>query len=544
MKTQKPRQHRNREAGSRFTSSPDHSLTTTIESIECNSPARRSTDTRRHHKITEDTTLTRRQLWPSTAKKNSGTTTLADHITEDRIIEQQLDNKKEKSIRFYSHRVSSSAGFNDVTTASSTFKENDQQQHGSARFSGRFFASSIGESSPSSSLKKQANSGSGSIRSTIVPGRLSLDERAKPISSSRRMLNSLDLESQSGDSGKTLSPRKSTGVEVKSRFRSRRGASDSNIGNLDGDSSSALKKSVLKSAIKRANSLAGYKSSKSQWALSPGRSDSPAMSVENMEKPVLFSTPTSPAPFTKVKGVEKILNLGFDFFKTKKSSVVNSSPLAFGNSENVHRLRLLDNRLIQWRYANARAQVVNANISHHAESNLVCAWDTLTKLRQSVLKKKIQFYREKLDMKVAFILYYQMKLLEAWGGMERQHVSALNVTKECLHSVVCRVPLLEGAKVNLQSTSLALRQASDLTSSIKSILTSFSPPQIDKTAAMVSELAKVVALEKQLIEEFYDLFQATSVFEIQESSVKCNLVQLESWQQKYKQRQLLSEITT
>lgn len=46
------------------------------------------------------------------------------------------------------------------------------------------------------------------------------------------------------------------------------------------------------------------------------------------------------------------------------------------------------------------------------------------------------------------LLFWQMRLLEAWGGMERQHALAINATKQCLHSVVCRVPLLEGAKVD------------------------------------------------------------------------------------------------
>lgn len=38
--------------------------------------------------------------------------------------------------------------------------------------------------------------------------------------------------------------------------------------------------------------------------------------------------------------------------------------------------------------------------------------------------------------------------------------------------------------------------------------------EVDKISAMLSELAKVVAREKQLLEEFYDLFQAICVFEV------------------------------
>ncbi|KAJ1434595.1 QWRF family [Sesbania bispinosa] len=383
----KPRQHRNRDANSRFHPSPPSSFTTSMESGESHSsPVRRkSCDNRRQRSL---------------------------KTLVSRAINYGLLLRKETLRRFE----------NDETSSIS-FKEIG----GSARYTGRF--ASTTRDSPSFSLSSKKLS---SNDSSVVS--------AEKASSSRK-----------------------AGVEVPSRFmndvttsrRSRRGTSDSNIGNLNGDSS-VLKKFALKSAIKRANSLTGYKSSKTQWALSPGRSESPVMSVESMEKPMSFSSlkqPNSPTPN-------------------------------------------------KWRYANAKAQAVNGNISHHAESNLIYAWDGLTKLQHSVLKKKIQFAREKLEMKIAFVLYHQMKLLEAWGGMERQHVSAITATKECFHAVVCRVPLLEGAKVNMQSTSIALRQASDIAASIKSILTSFSPLQVDKTAAILSELAKVVAQEKQLLEEF------------------------------------------
>lgn len=317
----KPRHHRNREPGS------------ATHSSECHSPVRRKSSSpgRPHVVITEDAGPTRHQLWPSTAKRSSGT--LADHITEDRIIER-----------------TSTANNNTPTTIG-----------GSARHVARF-------STPSESKKLSYNN------NNIAPGRLSLDENAKSFSSRRHSRNSLELDS---DAGKKLTSKKADLEVAKSDAtttprRARRGTSDSNVANLNGDSSSSvLKRFTLKTAIRRANSLAGtYKSSKTSWALSPGRSESPAMSVESMDKAVSFSSfkvpPTSP---TKVKGVEKLLNMGFDLFKGKKSGGFGSlSPVGFGvHSEVVHRLRLLDNRLVQWRFANARAQVVNGNTSHKAQ---------------------------------------------------------------------------------------------------------------------------------------------------------------------------------
>ncbi|KAJ6885186.1 QWRF motif-containing protein 3 [Populus alba x Populus x berolinensis] len=133
-------------------------------------------------------------------------------------------------------------------------------------------------------------------------------------------------------------------------------------------------------------------------------------------------------------------------------------------------------------------------------------------------------------MKLDFVLHSQIKLLEAWGDMERQHLSSVSKTKECLHSVVCRVPLIEGAEVNPQSASIALRHASDLSASIKSSLSSFSP-SAEQTVALLSELADVVAQEKLLVEECLELLQTVSALQIQEKSLKCYIIQFSSKQQ-------------
>ncbi|GAU30995.1 hypothetical protein TSUD_105090 [Trifolium subterraneum] len=307
----KHRHQRNREVMiSRFLPSPS----TSIESTEFHSPSsviRRSSirnsedeNSNRRHRITEEKdSVLRRQLWPSSAKSNNSGT-LADHITEDRIIEQNEKNKQK-------HNNNNKTSFNLPQKSYREFRrfENNETREigGSARYTGKL-------SSPSSVKKLNSNNGS-----VIVPGRFSLDENAKVFKRNSSLTSSVDTESN--DEG-LVSPARKAVVEVPSRLmndatlrRARRGTSDSNIGNLSGDS--------LKMMIKRTNSITGYKSSKSQWALSPGRSE--------------FSSPV------KVKGVEKLLNFGFDFFKSKKSLGLNS-PIGFGNNEDVHKLRLFDNQ--------------------------------------------------------------------------------------------------------------------------------------------------------------------------------------------------------
>ncbi|KAH0702636.1 hypothetical protein KY285_016914 [Solanum tuberosum] len=53
-----------------------------------------------------------------------------------------------------------------------------------------------------------------------------------------------------------------------------------------------------------------------------------------------------------------------------------------------------------------------------------------------------------MEMKLSFVLYSQIKLLEAWGSMEKQHSSAVSSSLDCLQSAVCRVPLIEGATLS------------------------------------------------------------------------------------------------
>lgn len=215
---------------------------------------------------------------------------------------------------------------------------------------------------------------------------MSVDENALYRKSHRRrsdpLMDNLESESECSDicsttdfsspgMGKGSSHPRKSGIDVSSKYlqdipnRPRRLNSDSNIQNpVSLDSSPRLKKFTIKNAIKRANSLTGYGSAASQWALSPGRSGSPPMSVESKQRPMSFSSLKPPSSPSRAKGVEKLLNMGLDLFKSKKTS---SSPLGSGDVETVHQLRMLQNRLMQWRYANARADAVKEKMTNQVE---------------------------------------------------------------------------------------------------------------------------------------------------------------------------------
>ncbi|XP_050206511.1 QWRF motif-containing protein 3 [Mercurialis annua] len=552
--------------------SQDHRLSTpSPTSSQASSLVRhKSTDDKKHRSV-DDSGFTR-GLWPSSSassspshysslnnKNNLGT--LADHLGNERLrdlLDKKKDEKpsKNSSSVFSITRQRSCSEFsrfenqNQNEKEKEITKENHRQLGGSLRYTKKLFLP--GRASSSSSSSSSANNLFDS--SNFASGRLSVDENAlfrnsKTTAASRRKSDSvsvsvsdnLDSESECTDCNSPAMGRTSrkSGIEVSSKYlqdvstKLRRGSSDSNIKPpLSLDGSPKMRKFNIKNAIKRANSLTGYGSATSQWALSPGRSGSPPMSVESKERLMSFSSmkpPSSPSR-SSTKGMEKLLNLGLDLFKSKKVAWPSSSDLGSGNSESIHQLRMLHNGQMQWRYANDRVNAVNGNIAKQVENDLFCACESLENLRKSVMLKKLQLQKEKCDMKLDLILHSQIKQLEAWGDMERQHMSAVSKTKECLHSVVCKVPLIEGAKVDPQSTFIALRHASDLTTSVKSVLTTFLP-LTEKNAELLSELAQVVSQEKLLLEECVELLQSVSTLEIQERSLKCYMIQLSQWQQ-------------
>ncbi|CAB4304845.1 unnamed protein product [Prunus armeniaca] len=565
----KLRRPKSREVSSRFMSSPTSatSLETTTNLPSPNqaiSPVRRKSGSpfneTRKPKTQLDDLGPIRGLWPSsTSSSNKKLDTLADHLGNDRL----KDHIETKNSNFGRQRSRREVGLfeNEKEKERESAKENHKPIIGGAMRYPRnfkFLGKSTSPSSSSSSSKFSSNS------NVVVPRRFSVDENALYQKPSRRISDGLSdtldsgSECSDGCSGQTVgspnagSSSRKLGMGVSSKYtnevplRHRRGTSDSNLP-ISGDKSPKLNKFTIKNVIRRAHSLTG---ATTQWALSPGRTGSPTMSVENMGVPMSFSSLKPPTSPSKTKGVEKLLNLGLDLFKSKKSSS-SSSVLVRSNSvssapsmtEMGHQLRLLHNRLMQWRYANARAYVVDEKIANQAQSNVIYAWDSLIKLRHSVLQKKLKLEKEKLDLKLNSILRSQLKPLESWGDMEWQHMAAFSMMKECLYSVVCRVPLIEGAEVDTQLAAFAIRHASDLTASMKLLLATFSP-LAEQTVPLLSELAKVVAQEKLLLEECLELSKTISTLESQERSLKCSIIQLELWkQEKIKQQQLKQEDT-
>ncbi|KAH8480077.1 hypothetical protein H0E87_030351 [Populus deltoides] len=173
---------------------------------------------------------------------------------------------------------------------------------------------------------------------------------------------------------------------------------------------------------------------------------------------VLASKPQS-SPL-RTTGVEKLLDMGLDLFKDKKSLSSSSLLSGSGNVENIHQPRRLHVRLMQWRYANDRA-------------------DT----------KQVE------------------------------DLSPASKTKECSLSVIRRAPLLECAK-NYRwiqfCSQFSMLRISQLPS--KSTMSTFSP-SAEQTVGLQSQLAEVAAQEKLLIEECLELLQTVSILQVESGTL-------------------------
>ncbi|CAI9781843.1 unnamed protein product [Fraxinus pennsylvanica] len=189
-----------------------------------------------------------------------------------------------------------------------------------------------------------------------------------------------------------------------------------------------------------------------------------------------------------------------------------------------HLLRLLYNRHLQWRFANARTEVVLLVQRHSAEKNLWNAWITISDLRDTVTKKRHRLQLLKQKLKLASILKGQMTFLEDWGSLDKdQSISLLGAIK-ALKASTLRLPVVGGATADIQSLKDAIGSAVDvmqaMTSSICSLL-----PMVEEVNHLTAELAKVTAKERVLLEQCTDLVSMLAAMQVTDSSLRTNILQ-------------------
>ncbi|XP_068638028.1 protein ENDOSPERM DEFECTIVE 1-like isoform X2 [Aristolochia californica] len=165
------------------------------------------------------------------------------------------------------------------------------------------------------------------------------------------------------------------------------------------------------------------------------------------------------------------------------------------NQEDVYLLKLLHNRYLQWRFANAKAEATMNNQRIAAEKMLHSVVAKISEMQDSVSQKQVELRRLKQIQSLSTILEAQMPYLEEWVSLEKDYTSSLTGTVKGLQDASIRLPTIGNVKA-------------------------------DRVCRTMSELAGVVSRERALIEECSHLLSKTHLLQVEESSVRVQLIHL------------------
>lgn len=193
--------------------------------------------------------------------------------------------------------------------------------------------------------------------------------------------------------------------------------------------------------------------------------------------------------------------------------------------EDAHVLRLLYNRHLQWRFVNARAEAGLSIQRLTAEKNLYNAWEATSELRDSVTFKKIQLQLFRKNWKLTTILKGQLFYLEEWALLDRDHSSSLSGAIEAMKASTLRLPVIGGARADVQKVKDAVSSAVDVMQALGSSICSLLS-RVQGTDSLVSELANVAAQEQELLSQCKDLLSTVALLQAEECSLRTHLLQL------------------
>lgn len=219
---------------------------------------------------------------------------------------------------------------------------------------------------------------------------------------------------------------------------------------------------------------------------------------------------------TQSSSSTSVLSFIVDFRKGKKSA---------GFIEDAHHLRLMHNRYLQWRFANARAEAVLHDQKALAEKTLFNVWVAMIELWDSVIMKTIILQQMRLELKLNSILNNQMTYLNEWALVEEDHISSLSGAVEDLEASTLRLPVTGGARVDIESLKGALCSAVDVMHATgSSMYPLFS--KVEEMNELVSELALAAARERAMLEQCETLLASTAAMQVEECSLRTHLSQL------------------
>ncbi|TYI94950.1 hypothetical protein E1A91_D02G242800v1 [Gossypium mustelinum] len=190
-----------------------------------------------------------------------------------------------------------------------------------------------------------------------------------------------------------------------------------------------------------------------------------------------------------------------------------------------HTLRLLYNRYLQWRFANARAEATFMVQELSAEKNLWNVWVTISELLHSITLKRMKFLLLRQKLKLTSILKGQIAHLEAWAVLDRDHSSSLLGATEALKASTLRLPIVGKAIVDIQNLKDAVGSAVDVMHAMASSICSLSS-KVKEMNSLVNELVSVAANERILLEQCKEHLSTLAAIQVNECSLRSHIILL------------------
>ncbi|CAH2058061.1 unnamed protein product, partial [Thlaspi arvense] len=197
---------------------------------------------------------------------------------------------------------------------------------------------------------------------------------------------------------------------------------------------------------------------------------------------------------------------------------------ASSQQSDAHSLKLLHNRYLQWRFANANAEVKTQSQKAQAERMFYSLGLKMSELSDSVQRKRIELQRLLRVKAVKEIVESQIPSLEQWTSLEEEYSNSLSETTEALLNASLRLPLDVDIKVESQELAEALAIASKSMEGIVQNIGNF-VPKTQEMETLMSELARVSSREKASVEDCGVALLKTHSSHIEECYLRSQLIQ-------------------
>ncbi|XP_058728058.1 protein ENDOSPERM DEFECTIVE 1-like [Vicia villosa] len=206
------------------------------------------------------------------------------------------------------------------------------------------------------------------------------------------------------------------------------------------------------------------------------------------------------------------------------------------HQDDVTNLKLLHNRYLQWRFANAKVEHAMKVQQKECEKALLSRAMKISEMRDSVNKKRIELERLQRLQTLSRVLEAQTPYLDEWSVMEEGYSVSLTEAIQALLNASTQLPTGGNVRVDVkelgESLNAALKTMETIISNTQKLM-----PKAEEIDTSISELARVVGGERALIDECGGLLSKTHRSQVEECSLRAQLIQLISIWHKNKNKE-------